>query len=49
MSVKTSSLISIFPSGEYKLILFFIDEKDDSILVVNIIANMDTSNKDTFG
>lgn len=49
ISVKTASLVSIFPSGEYKMIFYFFDDKDDSMLVVNVLANMDTSNKDTFG
>lgn len=48
-SVDTSSMLSVFPSGDYKLIGLFSTQSGESILSLNAIGSIISSNKDTFG
>lgn len=47
-TVKTMSLISVFPSGDYKLILTA-NYKGKQIVNVNMVFTFTTSDKETFG
>lgn len=48
-SAVTTSFISVFPTGDYKLIFYFFNEHNETFTVINIIGSMMSSNKDTFG
>lgn len=49
MSVKTSSVPSIFPSGDYKVMLSVIDSNHHLIGSIFGVGSNNSSNKDTFG
>lgn len=48
-SINAKSLPSIFPSGDYKLIHIFSDDKESPMLAIDIGGNVLSSNKDSFG
>lgn len=49
MTVKTSDRIKMFPTGEYKTIFYLTDRKEDEIAVVNIIGDVNSPLKESFG
>lgn len=50
VSIKTTKMISIFPTGDYKMIFYIYgaDEKTQHA-EITMIGNVLSSNKDTFG
>lgn len=44
-----NSLMSVFPTGDYKMMFLAFDEKDENFATVNVIGSLMSSNKDTFG
>lgn len=48
-SVKTSSMISLFPTGDYKMVFYGYTASGENIFVINTIGSMISPNKDTFG
>ena len=49
MTIDTSSLPSVFSTGDYKMIFNFVNGNKEELGQVTIIASMSSSNKDTFG
>lgn len=50
VSINAESLISIFPTGDYKLFFYLLDrDKTSQIAVINLGTSVLTSNKDNFG
>lgn len=49
MGIKTHSVISIFPTGDYKMIIHGAAENGDNLFTTIVVASLDTPNKDTFG
>lgn len=48
-SVKTDSIISIFPSGDYKMIFYGFTGNGELIGAINAVGAVISSNRDTFG
>lgn len=42
-------MLSVFPTGDYKMFLILTNENKESIMNITIIANFMSSNKDSFG
>lgn len=46
----TSSMASVFPTGDYRFHLYFYKKADvESYASIKVVMSMLTSNKDTFG
>jgi len=48
-TVETHSLLSVFPTGDYKFVMILSNDDDANLLTVTIIGSLSSSNKDTFG
>lgn len=48
-NIKTQAMISIFPSGDYKMYLNFTRGNGDFYAAVNLVTTLISTNKDTFG
>lgn len=42
-------MLSVFPTGDYKMIFQMYDKLDRPIVNVTIVANFKSSNRDSFG
>lgn len=49
ISVKTSTVPSVFPTGDYKCILSIIDSRDHLLVTIFVVGSNNSTNKDTFG
>lgn len=50
VSIKTDTIISVFPTGDYKMIFYIFDsDRESQIAVFTLVGNNLSSNKDNFG
>lgn len=49
VSVKLSTVASVFPSGDYKALYFITDANENFLAKIFTVGTVNSTNKDTFG